>query len=202
MSNPTEVVEALPLMERRRLLGILIPAINLPLFIFNVYQSYNYLNRGGQLRNFEFLNYILFVLITLGLAFLIPIWAPFYASKYRMEKDYFTISRFLRKKIRISYNDIDRADIHIKAEELVSKDALKCSKEEADKLRAVGFKFNDFSNAQSNIVMLMAKERIYVVSPANPRNFVKRINGRKKGKLTVKLVELQKNGARIRELRS
>ena len=101
MSNPTEDVEALPLIFKRKMLGYLIPAFNLPLLMLNVHQTYIHINSGMPTNSVEFLNDILFILIPLGLSLILPWWAPVYESKYKMEKDHFVIKRFLRKSERI-----------------------------------------------------------------------------------------------------
>ena len=39
-------IESLPLIQRRRMLGYLVPAVNIPLFLYNVYQTYVHLQMG------------------------------------------------------------------------------------------------------------------------------------------------------------
>ena len=200
MSKPTEVVEALPLVRKRRLLGILIPAINGPLFFINLYQTYSHLAQGMQLNTPQFFNDLIFLAITFGMSVVFPIWIPVYESKYRMEEDAFVITRLLRAKKKIPYRDIKRAEVYIKTGEEVSEDALKYSKASAEKLRTSGFKFKDYTNSEESIVMLIAEDEVYLISPAKPKNVIKRLKGRKTGKFTVKIVELTSRGKRIREL--
>jgi len=200
MSKPTEVVEALPLVRKRRLLGILIPAINGPLFFINLYQTYSHLAQGMQLNTPQFFNDLIFLAITFGMSVVFPIWVPVYESKYRMEEDAFVITRLLRAKKKIPYRDIKRAEVYIRTGEEVSEDALKYSKASAEKLRTSGFKFKDYTNSEESIVMLIAEDEVYLISPAKPKNVIKRLKGRKTGKFTVKIVELTSRGKRIREL--
>ena len=200
MSKPTEVVEALPLVRKRRLLGILIPAINGPLFFINLYQTYSHMAQGMQLNTPQFFNDLIFLAITFGMSVVFPIWIHVYESKYRMEEDAFVITRLLRAKKKIPYRDIKRAEVYIKTGEEVSEDALKYSKASAEKLRTSGFKFKDYTNSEESIVMLIAEDEVYLISPAKPKNVIKRLKGRKTGKFTVKIVELTSRGKRIREL--
>lgn len=200
MSKPTEVVEALPLVRKRRLLGILIPAINGPLFLINLYQTYSHLAQGMQLNTLAFLNDLFFLAITLGMSLVFPIWVPVYESKYRMEEDAFVITRLLRAKKKIPYRDIKRAEVYIRTGEEISEDALKYAKASAEKLRTSGFKFKDYTNSEESIVMLIAVDKVYLISPAKPKNVIKRLKGRKTGKFTVKIVELTSRGKNIREL--
>jgi hypothetical protein len=194
-----EEVPALPLATRRKALGILIPLINMPLFALNLYETIVMAFAGTPLNSLDFLNSVVFTFITLGLGLLLPWWTPVYPSKYRLDGSGLRISRFLKKTLVIPYRRIERAEVYIREEGKISEEADKYAKDSAANLRKTGFKFNDYTNAESNIVLLISGNKIYMMSPEKPKSFVKSLKKRAP-KLTVKLVELNERGKTVQEL--
>jgi len=194
-----EEVPALPLATRRRALGILIPLINMPLFTLNLYETIMMAFAGTPLNSLDFLNSAVFTLITLGLGLLLPWWAPVYQSRYSLDSSGLRISRLLKKTLVIPYKRIERAEVYIREEGKISEDADKYAKDSAANLRKTGFKFSDYTNAESNIVLLISGNKIYMMSPEKPKSFIKSLKKRAP-KLTVKLVELNERGKTVQEL--
>ena len=64
-------IQSLPLMQRRRLLGYIIPAINVPLFFYNLYQAYNHVLEGMIIPSQIFWEDIIVLVSTLILALLV-----------------------------------------------------------------------------------------------------------------------------------
>jgi hypothetical protein len=194
-----EEVPALPLATRRKVLGILIPLINMPLFALNLYETIMMAYAGTPLNSLDFLNSVVFTFITLGLGLLLPWWTPVYPSKYSLDGAGLRISRFLKKTLVIPYKRIERVEVYIREEGKISEEADKYAKDSAANLRKTGFKFNDYTNAESNIVLLISGNKIYMMSPEKPKSFVKSLKKRAP-KLTVKLVELNERGKTVQEL--
>jgi len=194
-----EEVPALPLATRRKALGILIPLINMPLFALNLYETIMMAYAGTPLNSLDFLNSVVFTFITLGLGLLLPWWTPVYPSKYSLDGAGLRISRFLKKTLVIPYKRIERVEVYIREEGKISEEADKYAKDSAANLRKTGFKFNDYTNAESNIVLLISGNKIYMMSPEKPKSFVKSLKKRAP-KLTVKLVELNERGKTVQEL--
>jgi len=194
-----EEVPALPLATRRKALGILIPLINMPLFALNLYETIVMAFAGTPLNSLDFLVSVVFTFICLGLGLLLPWWTPVYPSKYNLDSSGLKISRFLKKTLVIPYKRIERAEVYIREEGKISEEADKYAKDSAANLRKTGFKFNDYTNAESNIVLLISGNKIYMMSPEKPKSFIKSLKKRAP-KLTVKLVELNERGKTVQEL--
>jgi hypothetical protein len=194
-----EEVPALPLATRRKVLGILIPLINMPLFALNLYETIMMVFAGTPLNSLDFLNGVVFTIITLGLGLLLPWWTPVYQSRYSLDGFGLKINRFLKKTLIIPYKRIERAEVYIREEGKISEEADKYAKDSAANLRKTGFKFNDYTNAESNIVLVISGNKIYMMSPEKPKSFVKSLK-RRAPKLTVKLVELNERGKTVQEL--
>jgi hypothetical protein len=194
-----EQVEALSLIQKRRLLGIIIPAINLPFFVFNAYRTITLYLSGAPMNSEDFYSSVVLTVVTLILAVALPQWVPVYASRYALEENGFKISRMLKRSIILPYKEIARAEVYIREPGEIPEDALKYTRDNAEKLRKTGFGFADFTNSESNIVLLMSGRKIYMISPAKPRAFLKSLKKRAP-KLTAKIVELNAKGKTIQEL--
>lgn len=199
MAVLNEQVEALPLIQKRRLLGIIIPAINLPFFVFNAYQTITIYLTGASLTSEEFYNSAILTVLTVLLAVFLPQWFPVYTSSYTLEENGFRINRMLKRSIILPYKDIARAEVYIREPGEIPDDAINYTKDSAEKLRKAGFSFVDFTNSESNIVLLMSGRKIYMISPAKPRAFLKSLKKRAP-KLTAKIVELTAKGKTVQEL--
>jgi hypothetical protein len=194
-----EQVEALPLIQKRKLLGIIIPAINLPFFVFNAYRTVTLYLAGAPLNSEDFYSSAVLTVATLVLAVFLPQWVPVYASKYTLAENGLKIGRMLKHSITLSYKDIVRAEVYIREPGEIPEDAIAYTRDNAEKLRKTGFGFVDFTNSESNIVLLMSGRKIYMISPAKPRAFLKSLKKRAP-KLTAKIVELNAKGKNIQEL--
>jgi len=199
MAEQVEHVEALPLIPKRRWLGIVIPAINFPLFAFSAYRTVTMYLAGAPTNSEDFLSNVLVTIATVALGLLLPLWVPVYTSKYALEEGGLKISRLLKKSVFIPYKEIARAEVYIREPGDIPEEAINYTKVNAEKLRKTGFGFVDFTNAEANIVLLMSGRKIYMISPAKPRAFLKSLK-RKAPKLTAKIVELNVKGKLIQEL--
>ncbi|MCX6649934.1 MAG: PH domain-containing protein [Candidatus Bathyarchaeota archaeon] len=199
MAEQNEQVEALPLIQKRRLLGIIIPAINLPFFAFNAYRTVTLYLSGAPMNSEDFYSSAVLTVATLLLAFALPQWVPVYASKYTLEATGLKIGRLLKGSVSLPYSEIARAEVYIREPGEIPEDAIEYTRTNAEKLRKTGFGFVDFTNSESNIVLLMSGRKIYMISPAKPRAFLKSLKKRAP-KLTAKIVELNAKGKTIQEL--
>jgi hypothetical protein len=68
-----------------------------------------------------------------------------------------------------------------------------------EKLRKTGLSFVDFTTAKESIILLMSGRKIYMISPAKPRTFIKSLKKRAP-RLTAKIVLLNAKGKNIQEL--
>ena len=199
MAEQIEKVEALPLIVKRRILGIAIPAVNLPLFILNVNQIIIMVQEGTPTNSLDFLNGIMISVITFLLCFGLPQWVPVYQSNYVLNTNELRLSRFLRSSRALAYKNIERAEVYIRESDEIREDAIKYAKDSSEHLRKLGFKFEDYTNSESNIALIFVKNRIYMLSPAKPKSFIKSLKKRVP-KLTAKIVELSVNGKVVQEL--
>jgi len=118
-----EDVPSLPLMTRRRLLGYMIPAFNLPLFGWNLYTLITKVQGGMNPNSLAFLEELLVTFSALVLAILLPRYFPVYPSRYRLEPGGLTVSRFLKGRKVLPYKEIDRAEVYIRVDEEISSEA-------------------------------------------------------------------------------
>lgn len=193
-------IESLPLMQRRRMLGYFIPAVNLPLFLYNLYQTYLHYQSGilvipGQV----FWEDVIVLASTLFLTLAIPRFFPVYTSNYNLSQDGVELRRLLRKTELIPFKDIDRVEVYIRVDEEISKDATEYATEQSTNLRKSGFKFIDYTNAEENIVNLFVGKSIYMMSPKKPKSLLKELKRRNR-RLTARIVELTRRGKRIQDL--
>jgi len=199
LAEQNEPVEALPLISKRRMLGIVIPVINIPFFVFNAYRVVTLYLSGAPTNSDEFVSSALVSVTTLVLGFILPWWIPVYTSKYALEERGIRISRLFRRSVFLHYREIPRAEVYIREPGEVPDDAISYTKDAAEKLRKTGFSFVDFTNSEANIVLLMSGRKIYMISPAKPKAFLKSLK-RRAPKLTAKIVELSHEGKNIQEL--
>ena len=199
MAEQNEPVEALPLISKRRMLGIVIPLINMPFFVFNAYRVITLYLSGAPTNSEEFVSSAIVLVTTLVLGFILPWWVPVYTSKYFLEERGLRISRLFRRNVLLPYREIPRAEVYIREPGEVPQDAIDYTKDAAEKLRKTGFNFVDFTNSEANIVLLMSGKKIYMISPAKPKSFLKSLKKRAP-KLTARIVELSPQGKNIQEL--
>lgn len=199
MAEQNEPVEALPLISKRRMLGIVIPVINIPFFVFNGYQVLSLYLSGAPTNSGDFVSNVIVSVTSLVLGFILPWWIPVYTSKYMLEGRGLRISRLFRRSVLLPYREIPRAEVYIREPGEIPEDALSYTKDAAERLRKTGFSFVDFTNSEANIVLLMSGRKIYMISPAKPKAFLKSLKKRAP-KLTAKIVELSVSGKNIQEL--
>ena len=182
------------------LLGYMIPAVNVPLFIYNLYQTYLHYQEGILIYGSPvFWEDIVVLISTIFLTLAIPRFFPVYLSKYYLRKDGIEIKRFLRSTETIPYRDINRIEVYLRVDEEISKEATEYSTNQSATLRKSGFKFIDYTNAENNIMNIFMEKSIYMISPAKPKSLLKELKRRNK-KLTARIVELTKRGKKIQDL--
>ncbi len=189
----------MPLMAKRRSLGIIIPAINIPFLIYNVYRVITLYLSGAPLNGEDFYSSALLAVATFILAVMLPRWVPIFTSKYTLEEGDLKLSRLLTPSVILPYPEIARAEVYIREPGEIPQEAINYTKDNAAKLQKTGFGFVDYTNDEANIVLLMAGRKIYMISPAKPRAFLKSLKKRQP-KLTAKIVELNAKGKTIQEL--
>ncbi|MCW4050855.1 MAG: PH domain-containing protein [Candidatus Bathyarchaeota archaeon] len=199
MAENSEPIPSLPLVMRRRLLGYMIPAFNLPLFAWNAWQTILLLQAGMTLNSMKFLEELIVIVSALGLAVLIPMVFPVYTSKYSLTNEGLTISRFLKKTQMLPYKDIDRAEVYIRIDEELSKESNEYATNQSAILRKSGFKFKDFTNGEDKIMNLFTGKDIYMISPEKPKVLLKELK-RRNSRLTARIVELTRRGKRVQDL--
>jgi len=193
-------INSLPLMRRRRLLGYFIPLVNLPLFLYNLYQTYLHLQEGLIFGSPQFWEDVVVLTVTLFMTLMIPRFFPVYTSRYFHTENGLKIERFLRRTHIIPYKDIDRVEVYIKVDDEISQESKDYATNQAAILRKSGLKFVDYTNAESIIMNLFVGKSIYMISPAKPKTLLKELKRRNR-KLTARIIELTKRGRHIQDLK-
>jgi hypothetical protein len=195
-----EEIPAMQLMLRRRLLGYLVPAFNLPLFGWNLYQLLVEVQTGAvNVNSAAFLEGLLVTLSSLFLAVVISRFFPVYRSAYRLKKEGLSLSRFLRGRKVLPYHEIDRAEVYLRLDEKISDDAKKYAMDASASYRKAGFKFKDWTNAEDKIMNLFVGLDIYMISPEKPKTLLQELKRRNR-RFSAKIVELTSRGKKIQEL--
>jgi hypothetical protein len=98
-------IDSLPLMKRRRILGYLIPAINIPIFINTLYQTFLHYQEGVLTISGPVF-WEDFIVLTSGLllAIAIPRFFPVYSSNYSLKQNGLQVKRLLRRTVQIPRN--------------------------------------------------------------------------------------------------
>jgi hypothetical protein len=194
-----EEIPSLPLMTKRRLLGYIIPAFNLPIFGWNIYNLAAEVQGGLNPNSLAFLEELLVVFGTVFLTIIMSRYFPIYTCKYRLEPEELTINRFLKGRKALPYSDIDRAEVYIMVGDDISSDAKNYATDQAAVLRKSGFKFQDYTNAESTIMNLYVGKNIIMISPSKPRSLLKELKRRNK-RFTARIVELTHRGKSVQDL--
>ncbi len=188
------------LILRRRLLGYFVPAFNLPLFGWNLYQMLMRVQSGAiEVNSAEFLEELLVTFSALFLSVAIPRFFPVYQSTYRLEEEGLSITRFLRGRKVLPYGGIERAEVYLRVDEKISEDAKKYAADASTSYRKSGFKFKDYTNAEETIMTLFVGLDIYMISPEKPKALLRELKRRNR-RFTAKIVELTSRGKRMQEL--
>jgi hypothetical protein len=197
---PETEIDSLPLMQRRRILGYLIPAINIPIFINSLYQTFLHYQEGVLTISGPVF-WEDFIVLTSGLllAIAIPRFFPVYSSSYSLKQNGLHVKRLLRRTVQIPFGEIDRVEVYIRVDEEISRDATDYATDQSAILRKSGFKFIDYTNAESKIMNLFVGKSIYMISPMKPKSLLKELKRRNK-RLTARIVELTRHGKSIQNL--
>jgi hypothetical protein len=173
LSESYKIWPSLPLMSKRKILGIIIPLFNGPLFFWNLWQTIIELQSGMKINQIEFFESLILLISTLGISFFIPRMFP--------------------------VKEIERVELFIRLDKEISEDAKTYAMDSSANLRKAGFKFKDYTNAEDIILNLFSGQEIYMISPKKPKTLIKELKKRNK-KLSAKIVELHRRGKRIQEL--
>lgn len=194
-----EDILSLPLMQRRRILGYAIPAVNLPLFLYNFYVIAIHFQEGMPIGSSMFWEDLIVLFLTAFLTYYIPQFFPVYFSKYSHTKEGLSIKRLIRKDVIIPYRAIDRAEVYLRVDAEIDEEAKKYATSQAETLRKSGFKFKDYTNSDQIILNIFVEKNIYMLSPSKPKALLKELKRRNK-KLSARIVELTRRGKRIQDL--
>lgn len=194
-----EDIQSLPLMQRRRILGYAIPAVNLPLFLYNFYVNVIHFQEGMPIGSSMFWEDLIVLFLTAFLTYYIPQFFPVYFSKYSHTKEGLSIKRLIRKDVIIPYRAIDRAEVYLRVDAEIDEEAKKYATSQAETLRKSGFKFKDYTNSDQIILNIFVEKNIYMLSPSKPKALLKELKRRNK-KLSARIVELTRRGKRIQDL--
>lgn len=194
-----EDILSLPLMQRRRILGYAIPAVNLPLFLYNFYVIAVHFQEGMPIGSSMFWEDLIVLFLTAFLTYYIPQFFPVYFSKYSHTKEGLSIKRLIRKDVIIPYRAIDRAEVYLRVDAEIDEEAKKYATSQAETLRKSGFKFKDYTNSDQIILNIFVEKNIYMLSPSKPKALLKELKRRNK-KLSARIVELTRRGKRIQDL--
>lgn len=200
MTARDEEIPSLPLNTQRRLLGYLIPLVSLPILIWKVYSVSLILTRPSPQLGLELLNDLVSISFSLVLILLIPNRSPLYTNHYWLTPKGLKITRTLKGTKTLPYDTIDRLELYIRDERRgkPSPEALTYARDHVNDLRKTGFRFIDYTNNETKIALIHAGEKVYMITPSNPRAFTHKLGKRIRG-LSVKTITLTPKGARVKD---
>ncbi len=200
LAEPSEPVEAMPLLRKRRVLGIVIPVLNAPILAWNLYVFANALSTGTfTLNSFEALDVLIVIAAAVLVGILVPWWTPVYFSSYNLKEEGFAVQRFMRKDLLVPYKSLDRVELYVREPGEIAEEAKKYAKESSDNLRNAGMRFVDYTNSEANIVLLLTGRKVIMISPSKPKALLKSLK-RRAPRLKAKIVELGPKGKTVQEL--
>lgn len=195
----SEIVEPLTLAWRRRLLGYVVPFVDIPILGLDVYQAYTQLLGGASWKSSEFTKEMIIIIVIVGITVILPQQVAIYQSSYTLEERGLVLRRFLRSTLVIPYKKVERVELYIRDEGEIDKDAEKYAKDSTNKFQKVGFKFVDYTNDERNIALLFSGRQVLMISPAKPIGFLKSLK-QHVPKLKGRIVELHVDGKNVKEL--
>lgn len=201
MTARDEEIPSLPLHTRRRLLGYLVPLVSFPILIWKAYSVTLLLSQPSpQLSGLELLNDLVTISFSLVLLLLIPNRSPLYTNHYWLTPKGLKITRTFKGTTILPYDTIDRLELYIRDERRgkPSNEALLFARDQVNKRRKDGFKFIDYTNNETKIALIHAGQKIYMITPADPRAFAYKLGKRIRG-LSVRTVTLTPKGSRVKD---
>ena len=201
MAARDEEIPSLPLHTQRRVLGYLVPLVSIPILIWKAYSISLILSQPSpQLNSPELINDLVTVSFSLVLLLLIPNHSPRYTNHYWLTPQGLKISRILKGTKVLPYDTIGRLELYIRDERRgkPSKEALQYARGHVNDLRKTGFKFIDYTNNETKIALIHTGEKIYMITPANPKAFAHKM-GKRIRSLSVKTVTLTPKGTRVKD---
>ena len=196
-------VEALPLSRRRKLIGLILPLLNIPILALTLYSMVIRLMAGAPPISEDFLGDLALFLLTLFVALLLLWRAPIYSSSYKLGGEGVIIERFPKGETLIPYDAIERAEVYIRRERLerIPSKAVEYAKSSVALLREAGYKLRDYTNSDEVVVLLLTKgEEAYLLSPRDPRGFLNQLR-RRVGRMPIRWIELTRRGKREKTYR-
>jgi len=196
-------VEALPLSRRRKLVGLILPLLNIPILALTFYSMVLRLMAGTPFISEDFLGDLALFLLTLSVALLLLWRAPIYSSSYKLGGEGVILERFLKGKTIIPYDAIERAEVYIRRERLekIPDKAIEYAKSSVALLKEAGYKLRDYTNSDEVVVLLLTKgDEAYLLSPRDPRGFLNQLRKRL-GKMSIRWIELTRRGKREKTYR-
>jgi hypothetical protein len=201
MAAPEVEIPTLRLHTQRRILGYLVPLISFPILTWKAYSlSLIIVQPNLQLNNPDLINDLVTISFSLVLLFLIPQHSPLYTNRYWLTTKGLKITRILKGTKTLSYDTIERLELYIRDERKgkPSKEALQYARDHVNEARKNGFKFIDYTNNETKIALIYCGNKIYMITPANPRVFTQNLIKRVK-RLSVKTFTLTPKGTRVKE---
>ncbi len=201
MAARDEEIPSLPLHTQRRLLGYLVPLLSFPILIWKAYSISLILSQTGpQPSGHDLINDVVTISFSLLLLLLIPHYSPLYTNHYWLTPRGLKITRILKGTKVLPYDTIDRLELFIREERQgkPSKEALQYARDHVNGLRKTGSKFIDYTNNEGKIALIHIGEKIYMITPANPRSFAQKM-GKRIRRLSIKTVTLTPKGTRVKD---
>jgi hypothetical protein len=201
MAAPEEEIPTLPLHTQRRILGYLVPLLSFPILTWKAYSLSLILTEPNlQLNNHDLINDLVTISFSLVLLLLIPQHSPLYTNRYWLTSKGLKITRILKGTKILPYDTIDRLELYIRDERkgAPSKEALQYARDNVNERRKAGYKFIDYTNNETKIALVFRGDKIYMITPANPRALAQKLAKRVK-RLSLRTVTLTPKGTRVKD---
>jgi hypothetical protein len=199
MTSHEQEIPSLPLQTRRRVLGYLIPIVNIPILTWRIYSISNTLVQNNSINYGNFIDDFLTIVLALILLVIIPQYSPLYTNRYWFTSNGIKITRFFKTTFTIPYNSINEINFYIRDERKgkPSQEALKFSRDKVNQLKDSGYRILDYTNDETKIALLFYDKEICMITPAKPKEFSHEMSRRVK-KLKIITITLTFRGTRIK----
>ncbi len=192
-------IPSLPLQTRRKFLGYLIPIFNIPILSWRIYSILITLTQNIPINYGNLLNDFVAILLALILLVIVPQYSSLYTNRYWFTPNGIKITRFFKSGLTIPYDSINEIDFYIRDERKgkPSQEAIKFGRDKVNQLKDSGYRISDYTNDETKIALIFYEKKIYMITPANPKEFSNEISRRIK-KLKIKTITLTPRGTRIK----
>jgi len=154
---------------------------------------------GLSIFSIDFMSNIVIIGLSFFIGFYMPRNSPIYTSRYELSHDKLILYRIYKKPVALSFREVRAVEVYVKSKGRIPREVIQQERMAIESLRKNGFKFFDYTNTEDIIVLLITEEKVYMISPKEPGELIKKIK-KYQSSLKGRLVELTEKGSRVKRI--